>query len=90
MKLDQEAMKYPVGWVLVILLISIAVYLWLLDLFSMQRVFGVLLASELVVFAMLTYLYSKPSFSKVSKSWFLVGAISVAVFLFLALTVATQ
>ena len=90
MKLDQEVMKYPVGWVLVILLITIGVYLWLLDLFGMQRLFGVLMASELVVFAMLVYVYSKSSFSKVSKSWFLAGAISVAVFLFLALTVAAQ
>lgn len=90
MKLDQEAVKYPVGWVLVILLVTIAAYLWLMDLFSMQRVFGVLLASELVAFAMLAYMYSKPSFSKVSKTWLLIGSVSVAVFLFLALTIATQ
>jgi hypothetical protein len=90
MKLDQEAVKYPIGSVLVILLISIAAYLWFLDQFSVQRVFGVLLASELVTFAMLVYLYSKQSFSKISKPWFLAGAFSIAVFLFLALTVAVQ
>ena len=90
MKLDQEVVKYPVGWVLVILLVTIAVYLWLIDLFSMQRMFGVLLASELVAFSMLAYVYSKPSFSKVSKRWLLIGSIAVVAFLFLALTIATQ
>ena len=90
MKLDQEALKYPVGWVLVILLATIAMYLWLIDLFSLQRVFGVLLASELVVFAMLAYVYSKTSFSKVSKTWLLLGSIAVAGFFFLALTIAAQ
>ena len=90
MKLDQEVVKYPVGWVLVIFLVTIAAYLWLIDLFSKQRVFGVLVASELVAFAMLAYVYSKPSFSKVNKIWLLMGSIAVAVFLFLALTIATQ
>lgn len=90
MKLDQEALKYPVGWVLVILLVTIAAYLWLIDLFSMQRVFGVLLASELVAFAMLAYVYSKPSFSTVNKTWLLTGSIALAAFLFLALIITTQ
>jgi hypothetical protein len=89
-KLNQEVVKYPVGWVLVILLATIAMYLWLIDLFSLQRVFGVLLASELVVFAMLAYVYSKTSFSKVSKTWLLLGSIAVVGFLFLALIIATQ
>jgi hypothetical protein len=89
-KLDQEVAKYPLGWVLVILLVTIGTYLWLIDLFSMQRVFGMLLASELVVFAMLAYIYSKSSFSKVSKTWLIVGSVSVAVFLFLALTIGAQ
>ena len=88
MKLDQEAVKYPVAWVLVSFLVMIAAYLWLIDLFSMQRVFGVLLASELVAFAMLVYVHSKQSFSKVSKLWLLLGSMVVAGFLFLALTVA--
>lgn len=89
MKIDQEVVKYPMGWVLVILLVTIAAYLWIVDMFAMQRVFGVLLASELLVFAMLAYLYSRSSFSKVSKPWLLIGSIGVAAFLFLALTIAT-
>jgi hypothetical protein len=90
MKLDQEVVKYPVGWALVIFLVTIAAYLWVIDLFSLQRVVGVLLASELVAFAILAYIYSKKSFSKVSKTWLLAGSIVVAVLLFLALTLATQ
>ena len=90
MKLDQEVVKFPLGFVLVILLVTIAAYLWLIDLFSMQRVFGMLLASELVAFAMLAYVYSKSSFSKVSKTWLLIGCASIAVFLILALTITTQ
>lgn len=90
MKLNQEDVRYRVGWVLVILLAIIAAYLWFIDLFSLQRLFGVLLASELVAFAMLAHVYSKPSFSKVSKAWLLMGSIAVAGFLFLALAVATQ
>lgn len=88
MKLNQEGVKYPVAWTLAVLLVMIAAYLWFIDLFSMQRLFGVLLASELVAFAMLAYVYSKQSFSKVSKMWLLLGSIAVASFLFLALTVA--
>jgi hypothetical protein len=87
-KLNQEDVKYPVASALVVLLVMIAVYLWFIDLFSMQRVFGVLLASELVAYAMLAYVYSKQSFSKVSKMWLLLGSLAVASFLFLALTVA--
>jgi hypothetical protein len=89
-KLDQEVVKYPVGWVLVILLVTIAAYLWLMELFSMQRVFGVLLASELVAFAMLAYIHSKPSFIKVNKAGLLLGSMALAVFLLLALTLATR
>ena len=90
MKFDQEVVKYPVGWVLVILLTTIAAYLWVIDLISMQRLIGVLLASELVAFAMLAYIYSKPSFFDVNKIWLLIGSIAVAVCLFLGLTIATQ
>jgi hypothetical protein len=90
MRLDQDVVKYPVALVLAFLLITIAAYLWLIDIFSQQRVFGMLLGSELVAFAMLAYVHSKPSFLKVSKAWLLLGSMVLAVFLFLVLTIATQ
>jgi hypothetical protein len=90
MSLYQQDVKYRIAFVLTILLIVMAAYLWFIDLLSMQRVFGMLLASELVTFAMLAYVYSKPTFSKTSKGWLLLGSIAVAAFLFLALAIAAQ
>lgn len=90
MSLYQEDVKYRIAFVLAILLIMMAVYLWFIDLLSMQRVFGMLLASELIAFAMLVYVYSKPSFPRTSKAWLLSGSIVVAIFLLLALMMAAQ
>ncbi len=89
MKLDQEDVRYMIGTSLALITATIAVYLWFLDQFSMQRVFGALLGSELVAFAMIVYVYSK-SLSEVNKKWLLTGCVAVALFLFIGLMVASQ
>lgn len=72
---------------LVLVAIAIAVDLWFVDQLAAQQVVGIMMATELVAFAMLSYLYYKPDFSKVSGLWLLIGCGAMAIFLMLALYV---
>ena len=90
MRLDEDGVRVLISATLVVFLAVIAVYLWFIDLFSSQREFGAFLAAELVAFAMLVYLATKPDYESVKKSWVLIGCIGLALlltlpFLFLAL-----
>ena len=84
MKLDEEMLRYTVATLLATAAASIAGYLWIVDLVSLQRVFGAMLGSELVIFAMAVYVYLNPSISSTSNTWLLVGCVIAAVFLLIA------
>ena len=90
MKIDDEMIKYTVETLLGAGAATITVYLWLLDLVANQRTFGAMVGSELVIFAMMIYLYRKPSLTGTTTSWLLLGCVTAALFLLLAVQLGSQ
>ncbi len=86
--MDEERLKQTVTGLLLVVMLVIALDLWLIDLSSMQGVFGALLASELMSFSILCYLYSKPTYSEVGTGWLVAGFGALVAFLMVALSVA--
>jgi len=84
LKLQQEGVRILLSATLVAFLAVFAVYLWFVDLLSSQREFGAFLTAELMAFAMLIYITTKPDFDAVKKSWVLAGCIALALLLTLA------
>jgi hypothetical protein len=85
LRLQEEGVRILIGAALVFFLAVFAVYMWLMNLLTQQREFGVLLAAELLAFSMLVYLSTKPDLGEVKKSWLLAGCVGLALFLTLAL-----
>jgi hypothetical protein len=81
LRLQEEGVRVLLSATLVVFLAVIAVYLWFIDLLSSQREFGALLTAELVAFAMLVYISTKPDYDAVKKSWVLAGCIALALLL---------
>jgi len=81
MKLDEGSLRFTVAMLLASSAAAIAVYLWNIDLVTGQRVFGAMLGSELVIFSMLVYVYSRPSIGGKQSFWLLLGCLVAAVFL---------
>ena len=81
MRLGEEGVRVLTSATLVVLLAVIAVYLWFIDLLSSQREFGAFLTAELIAFAMLVYVSTKPDYDSVKKSWVLIGCIALALLL---------
>ncbi len=86
--MEEDQVRYVTSMLLVVLMAVIGVGLWSVDLLTMQGVFGTLLSAELMAFAMLSYLYSKPSLHEVRTSWVVAGLASLVVFLIVGLTVS--
>ena len=84
MRLHEEGVRVLLSATLVVFLAVFAVYSWFVDLLSSQREFGAVLTAELVAFAMLVYVSTKPDYDAVKKSWVLTGCIALALFLTLA------
>jgi quinol-cytochrome oxidoreductase complex cytochrome b subunit len=83
----QERVRTWISFSILTFLIVVTAYLWFIDLMTQQRIFGILLGSELVAFSMLIYATVKPSFEKLSRPWILVGCLSLAILLLLTVTV---
>jgi hypothetical protein len=81
LRLHEEGVRVLISATLVLFLAAIATYLWFVDLLSGQREFGAFLAAELVAFATLIYVSTKPDYYSVRKSWVLVGCIVLALLL---------
>jgi len=90
MKFDDETTREVQAVILVLVLSTVAVTAWFIDPMTGQRVFSMMMAVELVAFAMFTYLVYKPNLAEVSRTWFLIGSASIALFLFIALALAGQ
>jgi len=84
LRLREEGVRVLLSATLVAFLAVFAVYLWFVDLLSSQREFGAFLTAELVAFAMLVYISTKPDYDAVKKSWMLIGCIALALLLILA------
>ena len=84
MKPDDDILRYSVATLLATAAASILVYLWIVDLIALQRVFGAMLGSELIIFSMVVYIYYKPSLTVASNNWLLLGCLVAASFLLIA------
>ncbi len=82
--------RYAVETLLAASAATITVYLWFLDLVANQRTFGAMIGSELVIFAMMIYIYRKPSLTGATNSWLLFGCAMAAFFLLLAIQLGSQ
>jgi hypothetical protein len=85
MKVDESGVRSLASAALVALLAVVAIYLWFIDMLTMQKEFGAFLASELTAFAMLLYLYLRPTYGEFKKQWFLLGCLFLALCLVLAI-----
>ncbi len=90
MKLEDEFMRYVVATILATAAASIAVFLWIVDLVFLQRVFGAMLAAELVIFSMGAYLYYKPSFASANNAWLFAGFLAAGALLLIAVLLGSQ
>jgi len=84
LRVQEEGVRVLLSATLVVFLAVFAAYLWFVDLLSNQREFGAFLTAELMAFAMLVYITTKPDFDAVKKSWVLAGCIALALLLTLA------
>ncbi len=89
MRMDERMVRYTVGTLFATAGATIMVYLWYIDLLVSQRVFGALLAAELVIFAMAIYVFSKQDLTGTPSTWLLVGCLGTAVFLLMAVQLGT-
>jgi hypothetical protein len=87
MKFDSESIRALITWSMIAFLVAVTPYLWFIDLLTRQRTFTLLLSAELAAFSMLVYVVTKPSYHSLRKSWMLIGCISLAVLLLLAVAV---
>jgi hypothetical protein len=90
MKLDQELLRYAIGTLFATAGATITVYLWYMDLFALQRVFGALLSAGLVVFSMALYVFSKPTLTGRTNTWLLLGCLGTATLLLIAVQLGTS
>jgi hypothetical protein len=90
LKIDDDMIRYTVETLLAASAATITVYLWFLNLVANQRTFGAMIGSELVIFAMMIYIYRKPSLTGTTNSWLLFGCATAALFLLLAVQLGSQ
>jgi len=85
MNLDEGTLRLTVATLLATSAAAIGVYLWDIDLVNGQRVFGAMLGSELVIFSMLIYVFSKPTIGGRQSIWLLLGCLLAAIFLIISI-----
>ena len=85
MRLDEEGLHVLLSGTLVAFLVVFAVHLWSIDLLTSQREFGAFLTAELVAFALLVYVSTRPNYQAIKKGWVLVGCLALGSSLVLAL-----
>ena len=90
MRLDEGSLRFTIAALLATSAAAIAVYLWSIDLVNGQRTFGAMLGSELTIFSMLIYVYSKPSIGGKRGIWLLVGCLVASIFLLISIQVGVS
>jgi uncharacterized cupredoxin-like copper-binding protein len=71
---------------LIVFLFAVGVAIWLLDLITQQRIFGLLVGAEFLAFALLVYLYYEETPVDVNRKWLLGGFAALATLVILATT----
>jgi len=88
-KFDDGMMRSTVETLLATAAVTLTVYLWFIDQLSNQRAFGAMLGAGLIIFAMMIYAYYKPTLTGSGSSWLLAGCLTAAVFLLIAVQLAS-
>jgi hypothetical protein len=83
-----EGLSDLISFLLLCFIVAVAGYLWLVDLFSEQRAFGLLLGAVLFAFSMLIYVYTKPSYGEISKPLLILGYLALTILLSLSIAVS--
>jgi hypothetical protein len=82
---DSGTKRRNASIILLLFAAAIAALLWLFDPVTQERTIGVLMGAELVAFAMITYAYTRPSDSSLSELWMILGTLTLAFLVGLAL-----
>jgi hypothetical protein len=90
MRLDEEMLRYAIGTLFASAGATVTVYLWYIDQFALQRVFGALLASGLVIFSMSVYVFSKENLAGRTATWLLLGCLGASALLLMAVQLGTS
>jgi uncharacterized membrane protein (DUF106 family) len=89
MRVDDEMMKYAVETLFATAVLTLAAYAWVIDPVANQRAFGALIGAAFVIFSMMVYAYFKPSLTGRSNTWLLLGCLTGAVFLLIAVQLSS-
>jgi hypothetical protein len=85
MSATQERLREILTVLLLLIIVVLAISLWTLDISTMQSAFAALLGAELVAFALMGYIYLKPTYAEIGKGWFLLGCFLLTALLMIAL-----
>ncbi len=69
---------------LLFFIVAVGITIWLLDLVTQQRIFGLLASAEFLAFALLVYLYYMENPKELSRKWLLSGFAALAALVLLA------
>jgi hypothetical protein len=89
LKVNDDMVRYTVETLLATAAVTLTAYAWFIDPVANQRAFGAIIASAFLLFSMMIYAYYKPSLTGTSNTWLLVGCLTGAVFLLLAVQLST-
>jgi hypothetical protein len=84
---DYEGARSLVSVLLLCFVAAVAAYLWLADMFSGQRTFGVLMSAVLLGFSMLVYVYRQQSYGAINKLLLMLGYLALAILLSLSVAI---
>ncbi len=85
----ETSIRYAVIALLATAASTILAYLWTMDIVSLQRTFGALLGSELVIFSMIVFVYYKPALTISNTNWLCLGCVVAAIFLLIAVLISS-
>jgi hypothetical protein len=88
-RVDDQMMKYTVETLLAAAALTLAAYTWVIDPVVNQRAFGALVGAAFVIFSMMVYAYYKPSLIGRSNTWLLLGCLTGAVLLLIAVQLSS-
>ena len=84
---DYGGARSLVSVLLLCFVAAVAAFLWLADMFSGQRTFGILMSAVLLGFSMLIYVYRQPSYGAISKPLLMLGYLALAILLSLSVAI---
>jgi hypothetical protein len=85
---DYHGARNLISVLLLCFLVAVSAYLWVVDMASGQRVFGILMSGVLLAFSMLIYVYRNSSYERLNKTLLMVGYLALILLLSLGIAVS--